>query len=1167
MRASGVLLLVSLLVASPPAAAIDSLAHLRTLSQDVGRSEQEGAFRTFESDDRVVLDELLGVPVRYEKTARGEPGATSVDTAEAIRATRKFFADHASAFGLSEGDIADLEVIAFPHPAPSMSSHVIRVQVNQNVSGLRVWGAGCHLLVEGDVGVTRFSGFLAPNPQLRTTPSLALASAVRRVRQQHGSDLLDDRFTALQRSNNRFDLFDAGISVGTAELVAFTDGLDVHIGWLLYLLVPTPVAYLVDAESGELLGGDTPFSNVYGLHYPQRSSTNISGDNPYNRAAGDPGEPDWPCFNVGPTCSNTSDQNYSTCCAAASSPSAPVTSDYSGIDGTWSYRDPGWNDNIPSTQKYVMSGNNAHIVRNAGACGTGSCARGSGGTVSCSTVDDLLQCKTPLADFNFTDTSGYQHSYNYAPNFSGPNAQESESPGAMANAFYWVNWAHDRTYELGFSESMKNFQASNTFGGTNRGGVAGDYVIVAAQSTSPYCVTGPFAWTDNYTDGDPGLIDMCRMSTLPWDMEYAADVVVHEYQHLVNDRMGGEVCAGHSYNTSTALSEGWSDYFALSAFNPITAEMQVPDEFSGETDPIPDWEAGWGVGVRQNRYDNYSRTFGSFRIGLFTVHDCGEIYAGALYRARSASMRKIHAYDPSKFTQYGKDLFDEEVLWSIAEGCGSQAPSFLRARDNLLTYDDYYHIPQGEAPNRNQIWKAMAATGLGASSCVGGCTYGVGGCSCASPQPYKGFSSCGCWEGANGAPMSPPPIGDASDTWVAEAFNVPQSVRLVENHGYAPPLAGWKLGLSDEGEATVNLPFCFPFFGNGCSRTLRIGANGGIRFNTSSGDISYSNTSFPTSSSTAPDIAPLWDDWNPGASLTDSNDVYFGCTYPADDPVTTQYVSHCTISWHGITHYSSASSPSSFQAVLYPSGNIVFQYLTVGYTSGVTVGLNKGNGTNFYSPFTAVPVSGNSVAFIYSPAAGTYTYERGDSSWWLAGRTSNRLTASDDSAALVSLGFAFPFSSAFGTTYTQALVGTNGGIRLGNSGSVGTGGSLPCSGTSCPNVVPYWKNLNVDAQSGIYFASSSSGSAATWQNVYQSGDSSKRYTFQGVLFPTGDVIYHYGSLGTGLSPTIGLNDASDPRTPTLKTGDKRINTTFSSAYGGTVTGGSTHYYFVADRDF
>jgi hypothetical protein len=1143
------------------------LARLRDTSNEVSTPRKEAAAQSFDAADRLVLDDLLGVPVRYEKSDRGHPGEATLDSTDAVRVAREFFADHAAAFGLEASDVSELEYSAFPHPAPSMSSHVVRVQVGQSVSGLRVWGAGAYLLVEGESGVTRFSGFLAPNPNLRTTPSLPLSTAVMMARQKHGGDLREDQFAAVQRGRNRLDLYDAGETIGTAELVAFSDGLEMRIGWLLYLSSPSPIAYLVDAESAELMGGDTPFSNAYGLHYPQRSSSNISGDNPYNRAAGDPGEPGWPCFNVGPTCSNTSDPNYTTCCSPASSPSQPVTSDFSGTDGIWSYRDPGWNDNIPSTQKYLTSGNNAHVVRNAGPCGTGSCARGSGGTAACSTVDDLLQCKSPLSDFNFTDASGYQHIHTYSPDFSGPSGQESLSPGAMASAFYWVNWVHDRTYALGFTESMKNFQASNTFGGSNRGGVGGDNMVLAAQSGSPYCITGPFSWTPNHTDGDPGLIDMCRIKELPWDMEYAADVIAHEYQHLVSDRMGGEVCAGHSYNTSTALAEGWSDYFSSSAFNPLSAEMQLPAAGSDENDPVPDWETGWGVGVRQNRYDNYSRTFGSFRTGFFYVHDCGEIFAAALYRARSASMRKIHSFDESKFAQYGKDLFDEEVLWSIAEGCGTQAPSFLMARNNLLTYDDYYHIPQGEAPNRNEIWKAMAATGLGLSSCVGGCAYGVGGCTCASPQTYKGVSSCGCWEGANGAPVSPPSIGDASDTWVAEAFDVPKSVRLVENHGYAVPPSGWKLGLSDDGETTVYLPFCFPFFGNGCSRTLRVGANGGIRFNQISGEISNGNTSFPTSSSTAPHIAPLWDDWNPGASLTDANDVYFGCTYPGDDPVTTQYASHCTISWHNITHYSSTSSPSSFQAVLYPSGNIVFQYLTVGYTSGVTVGLNKGNGTNSYVPFTSVPATGNSVAFIYNPAADTYTYERGDSSWWLSGRTSNQLTATDDSAALVSLGFDFPFSSAFGTKYQQALVGTNGAIRLGSAGSVATTGSFPCSASSCPNVAPYWKDLNVDAQSGVYFASSSSVSAATWQNVFQYQDSTKRYTFQSVIFPTGDLVYHYGTLGSGLSPKVGLNDANDPRTPTLKTGDKRVNTTFSSTYGETIVSGSTHYFFVAERDY
>ena len=69
---------------------------------------------------------------------------------------------------------------------------------------------------------------------------------------------------------------------------------------------------------------------------------------------------------------------------------------------------------------------------------------------------------------------------------------------------------------------------------------------------------------------------------------------------------------------------------------------------------------------------------------------------------------------------------------------------------------------------------------------------------------------------------------------------------------------GTPLFLTDEGEANVSLPWSFAFYG-GSYTTVRVGANGGVRFS-ESGSIASGNACFPATSSTAVDLAIFWDD-------------------------------------------------------------------------------------------------------------------------------------------------------------------------------------------------------------------------------------------------------------------------------------------------------------------
>ena len=68
---------------------------------------------------------------------------------------------------------------------------------------------------------------------------------------------------------------------------------------------------------------------------------------------------------------------------------------------------------------------------------------------------------------------------------------------------------------------------------------------------------------------------------------------------------------------------------------------------------------------------------------------------------------------------------------------------------------------------------------------------------------------------------------------------------------------GTPLNLADDGEATIVLPFDFPFY-DGASNRLRIGNNGAVLFDAEAGEVPAFNQPLRD----APDrfIAPYWDD-------------------------------------------------------------------------------------------------------------------------------------------------------------------------------------------------------------------------------------------------------------------------------------------------------------------
>jgi len=170
---------------------------------------------------------------------------------------------------------------------------------------------------------------------------------------------------------------------------------------------------------------------------------------------------------------------------------------------------------------------------------------------------------------------------------------------------------------------------------------------------------------------------------------------------------------------------------------------------------------------------------------------------------------------------------------------------------------------------------------------------------------------------------------------------------------------GTPLNLTDDAEANVTLPFPFTFYGT-TSTAIRVGNNGGLLFNATSGDLPFSNS--PLDSASVNNlIVPFWDDID-----DETGNVYYKTVGTAPNR-------RFVIEWHNRPHYNNIGN-ATFELILYEgTNNIKFQYQDVvfgdaayDYGASATVGI-RGSGSNYlqYSYNQPVLSDGLAICFQY----------------------------------------------------------------------------------------------------------------------------------------------------------------------------------------------------------
>ncbi|MEV0383536.1 S8 family serine peptidase [Nonomuraea sp. NPDC050643] len=213
----------------------------------------------------------------------------------------------------------------------------------------------------------------------------------------------------------------------------------------------------------------------------------------------------------------------------------------------------------------------------------------------------------------------------------------------------------------------------------------------------------------------------------------------------------------------------------------------------------------------------------------------------------------------------------------------------------------------------------------------------------------------------------------------------------------------------------------------------------------------------------------------------------------------------------------------------------------------------------------SVTVAGDVVKDIELPLRGDnfgYTCASGAQAY-VAGTEKLALTG-DDEAAQVTLPFAVPF---YGAGQSRAWIGTNGFVTFAADRiTTGSNGRLPTSGTPNNAVYPYWDDLVVDAQSGIYTGVTGTAPhrafVVEWRNVTFYNEGGQRVSFAALLGEDGSIGFRYKDIEStrdqGLSATVGVENAAGNDALLYSFEEAALSTgqslTFTASRHGLVTG-------------
>lgn len=156
--------------------------------------------------------------------------------------------------------------------------------------------------------------------------------------------------------------------------------------------------------------------------------------------------------------------------------------------------------------------------------------------------------------------------------------------------------------------------------------------------------------------------------------------------------------------------------------------------------------------------------------------------------------------------------------------------------------------------------------------------------------------------------------------------------------------------------------------------------------------------------------------------------------------------------------------------------------------------------------------------FGYSCGDGTATFTDGTTLLPLSG---------DEAIMQVNLPFSVPF---YGQTLNSVWVDVNGVILASNQARAHADAAAAMPNREAPNnlIAPYWADLEIDAGSGIYTATTGSVPnrrfVIEWRNVFAHGNPGQRFGFEAVLAESGAITFAYKTSGIGAGAVVGIEN-------------------------------------------
>ncbi len=356
---------------------------------------------------------------------------------------------------------------------------------------------------------------------------------------------------------------------------------------------------------------------------------------------------------------------------------------------------------------------------------------------------------TPRPDRNYDypwTNQWFEERCNPDTTFTSPERNDIDA--AIANLFAMHNRMHDWSYFLGFTEENSNLQDFNfgeggreldpEHGNAQAGGVSGGPPMYAARDNANQ-ITPP--------DGSLPITNMYLWQPIPGafyspcvDGDYDMSVIGHEYAHAITNRMIAGPDIGLTGPQGGAMGESWSDLNAIEYLHEYDF-VPVADENPFAVGPYVTGDPN--AGIRNFGMNDSPLNYSDIEYDLVgqQVHADGEIWSATNYDIREALNNRYDSSFPSSDTALQESCADGEL---DAEECPGNrrwaqlmfdsyllmpvSPSMVDARNALLAAD----LLRFDGANQDILWDAFAARGLGT---------GASSNTNADPNPVPSFES------------------------------------------------------------------------------------------------------------------------------------------------------------------------------------------------------------------------------------------------------------------------------------------------------------------------------------------------------------------------------------------------------------------------------------------